>query len=80
MSLHKKHDMLVLPVLVVIGLIVLALFILRDLEAPMVYNSNSATLRSGEVVCAFVDTKEGKKPCDAFSLEERSKMEHRWAE
>lgn len=69
--------------LAIVALAVTAVFgwiLIRYLDAPVVYDSHSETLATGKTVCAFVDTKNGKKPCTAFSEDERAKMRHEWAE
>ena len=59
------------------------LFVVGFIEyesASIVYYSNKAMVQTGKKVCAFVDTKEGKKPCTAFSKDELRHMEEAWSE
>lgn len=59
------------------------LFVVGVIEydaAPVAYYSNKALVQTGKKVCAFVDTKEGKKPCTAFSGDELRNMEEAWSE
>lgn len=59
------------------------LFVVAFLEyesAPVVYYSNKAMVQTGKKVCAFVDTKEGKKSCTAYSKDELRNMEEAWSE
>ncbi len=55
------------------------IMLIQDLDAPVVYNSNSRTLKSGKTICVFVDTKYGKQQCSAYSESSRAKMTQRWA-
>ena len=79
MTTSNKRNFFAIPAILAI-FFALFLAIQGNLDAPVLYNSNAETLKRGETVCAFVDTKEGKKPCDAFTEEERKNMEQRWAE
>lgn len=69
--------------LIFLGIAVATAFLLlliRDMDAPVLYVSNSKTQETGERICAFVDTNNGKQPCGAFTRTARAQMTQKWAE